>query len=362
LIDEIVHVSASLRQDDGGAAHLGRLLGRVLRRHCARRGLAFRGLHLPASDGHPALDGYRSFSLSRWRLGLHVFRRGRRRGRSALLFDHLGPARLQGALPRGLRGRYAATILGVDVWRELAPSARAALSSACRVVAISHETVRRARPFLPADCAPVVVHPGIDPPSAGGAPDAALLAGAGERFVLIVGRLAGAERYKGHDELLAAFAALDPAIAPRLVIAGDGSDRARLETKAAELGLGGRVLFAGAVDGATLEALYRRSALFAMPSAGEGFGLVFLEAMAAGKPCVALEASAPAEIVVHGETGLLVPAKAPAALAAALRELLARPELARRLGEAGRERYRRDFTFDAFERRLAPVLDALTGA
>ena len=98
-----------------------------------------------------------------------------------------------------------------------------------------------------------------------------------------------------------------------------------------------------------------------MPSLLEGFGLVYPEAMAAGKPCIALQGTAPAEIVVDGETGRLVPQNDPAALGDALVDLLGNPERARAMGEAGRRRYEREFTARAFERRFQPVVDELVG-
>jgi len=147
----------------------------------------------------------------------------------------------------------------------------------------------------------------------------------------------------------------------RLVVAGDGDDRPRLEARAAALGLAPQVCFTGFVSEATLGELYRRAALFVMPSRGEGFGLVYLEAMRAGKPCVAARASAAAEIVADQETGLLVDPEDPADLAAALGRLLADPELARAMGERGRRRGERLFTPERFRQRLWPLLERLTG-
>lgn len=333
-----------------------------MRRFCAQRGLLFHGLHLPAGDGHFALDGYRSFGGSRSRLTLAVVRERLRSPRTALFFDHPGPARALAALPRALRGRYAVAILGIDVWRELPASARAALAGATLVVAISETTAALAAPFLPEGVSLTVVHPGIEPRGAGGSPDRALLAAVGSDYVLVVGRLSGRERYKGHDELLDAVATLaGRSSAIRLVVVGDGADRARLEARAVALGVAARVVFTGAVTAATLEALYERAALFAMPSRLEGFGLVFVEAMAAGKPCVALADTAPAEIVRHGETGLLVPGGDAAALADALSTLLGDPEQARRMGAAGRARFEAEFSQSAFEQRFKPVLVELAG-
>jgi glycosyltransferase involved in cell wall biosynthesis len=86
--------------------------------------------------------------------------------------------------------------------------------------------------------------------------------------------------------------------------------------------------------------------VFAMPSIWEGFGLVLLEAMAAGRPIVASRVATIPEVVLDGETGLLVPAGDPLALADALARLAADPDLASQFGEAGRERVRRQFSIE----------------
>src|SRR5207253_4803792 len=87
-------------------------------------------------------------------------------------------------------------------------------------------------------------------------------------------------------------------------------------------------------------ALMHAMDVFAMPSIWEGFGLVLLEAMAAGRPIVASRVATIPEVVLDGETGLLVPAGDPLALADALAHLAQQPALAARMGEAGRERLR----------------------
>jgi glycosyltransferase involved in cell wall biosynthesis len=188
--------------------------------------------------------------------------------------------------------------------------------------------------------------------------DEALLAQLGEGFVLIVGRMEG-DRYKGHEDLLATLARLAPAHPElRLVIVGEGKDRARLEARARELGVAERATFTGFVDAATLSAIYRRCAVFAMPSDGEGFGLVYLEAMRAGKPCVALAGSAAAEIIVDGSTGRLVPPGV-APLEHALGELLSDPGATAAMGAAGRERWQRAFQPALFAENLRPHLETL---
>jgi glycosyltransferase involved in cell wall biosynthesis len=86
--------------------------------------------------------------------------------------------------------------------------------------------------------------------------------------------------------------------------------------------------------------------VFAMPSIWEGFGLVLLEAMAAARPIVASRVATIPEVVLDGETGILVPSGDPAALALALTDLALDPAMAHRYGEAGRQRLRRDFSVD----------------
>jgi phosphatidylinositol alpha-1,6-mannosyltransferase len=145
----------------------------------------------------------------------------------------------------------------------------------------------------------------------------------------------------------------------RLVVAGDGDDRARLQAKAAGLGMADRVLFTGFTSEATLMELYRRCAAFAMPSRGEGFGLVYLEAMRAGKPVLAARGSAAEEIVVDGTTGLLADPDDREELRDALGRLLGYPGEARRMGEAGFERWRRELGAERFRERLWPLLARL---
>lgn len=98
-----------------------------------------------------------------------------------------------------------------------------------------------------------------------------------------------------------------------------------------------------------------------MPSRGEGFGLVYLEAMRAGKPVLAARGSAAEEIVVDGATGLLVDPDDREELRDALGQLLDYPGEARRMGEAGHERWRKELGMEKFRERLWPLLERLIG-
>jgi len=183
-------------------------------------------------------------------------------------------------------------------------------------------------------------------------------------MALIVARMSASERYKGHDALLEVW----PRVLERypgavLAIAGDGDDRARLETKARALGIEHAVTFAGRIGDEALAGLYARCRFFVMPSRDEGFGLVFLEAMRAGKPCIGA-AGAASEIVEHGVTGVIVDSASRSELIAAVLRLYDEPETCERFGRAGRERFLSEFTDRRFQARLARVFahDTAAGA
>lgn len=136
--------------------------------------------------------------------------------------------------------------------------------------------------------------------------------------------------------LLAAMPRLPPEAVLRVV--GTGPELSRLQRQARELRLGRRVEFLGHVAFDRLAEEYRRADVFCLPSRQEAFGIVFLEAMAAGLPIVAARAAAVPEVVPDGVCGILVPAASPDELAQALNRLLSSAEERRRMGEAGRRR------------------------
>lgn len=144
--------------------------------------------------------------------------------------------------------------------------------------------------------------------------------------VLYAGRLS---TEKGVLELL------DAAQGMNLVVAGDGPLRSRVPQSR------------GFVPNDALQQLYARAAVVACPSRREGFGVACLEAMAHGRPVVVSAVGGLLDLVVDGETGILVPPRDSAALRLALKHLLADAELRRRLGAAGRQRARERFSWDA---------------
>ena len=146
----------------------------------------------------------------------------------------------------------------------------------------------------------------------------------GRTVMLTVARLAGKERAKGIDEVLESLPALAREI-PNIsyLIVGDGPDRERLEEKAISLGVSNRVVFAGFVAEEEKVDHYRLADAYVMPGRGEGFGIVYLEALACGVPIIASSLDASAEVVLNRSFGRVVNPDRPAELKAACVDVLA---------------------------------------
>ena len=180
-----------------------------------------------------------------------------------------------------------------------------------------------------------------------------------EPSVLIVGNMYRGMPYKGHQQLIAAWPqVVEGCPSAELWIASDGDGRVELEARAQTLPrhVAKNISFLGYLDPQALHNRYRRCRVFAMPSTGEGFGLVFVEAARYGIPCIGGKYDAVKEIVLHNETGLLAE-QHPNNLALACLRLLTDEKLAKRLGEAGRQRYLENFRFCHFRDRLLRALD-----
>ncbi len=151
--------------------------------------------------------------------------------------------------------------------------------------------------------------------------------------VVTVSRLAGKN---GLRDLLAAFALLPvSAHGPVLCVVGGGAEESALRTLARRLGIDGRVTFAGAVPHARVPGYLRAADVFVRPSLSEGFGNVFLEAMACGIPVIGTRAGAIPEIVEHGKDGLLCEAGDPRSLADAILTMFSDTALRKRCADAG---------------------------
>jgi Glycosyltransferase len=227
-------------------------------------------------------------------------------------------------------GRLALVAHGIEVWKKSSPAETLALRRCDRVFCVSRYTRDRVAELHPWLAPRLRVVPNALDPELLAGPDPQPPPSGKPPVILCVGRLCAADAYKGYDLLLRAFSLLPPSafhshpeLVPRLRFVGDGDDRARLESLAAELRVADRVEFSGRLSDVELRRAFADCTCFALPSTGEGFGLVYLEAMAAGRPCVGLQATALPELVTP-QVGVLAEPDDPAALAAALAECLTR--------------------------------------
>ena len=172
----------------------------------------------------------------------------------------------------------------------------------------------------------------------------------GRRVLLTVGRLAAEERYKGFDEVIEILGDLPEDIV--YMIAGGGNDFTRLQRKAVQCGLAERVIFTGLFPEEEKADLYALADVYVMPSRGEGFGYVFLEALASGVPVIGSRLDGGREALLDGILGLLVDPSNPAEIERAVREVLGNT---RRGIPAELEH----FSFDRFRARLNAIVDGV---
>jgi phosphatidylinositol alpha-1,6-mannosyltransferase len=224
---------------------------------------------------------------------------------------HLLMAPLAAAIARLIRARLWVQVHGIEAWRPLSGQHRKSVEMAALVTSVSRHTRRRLLGWTGIDPARVKILPNtVDPRFQPGAKPDYLLerhAAGGRKVIMTVSRLASSERYKGHDHVIG--------ILPRVlmrhpetsyIVVGDGDDRPRLEALAARLGLGEKVRFVGSVVPEELPHYLRLADVFVMPSTGEGFGIVFLEALATGIHVIGGNKDGSLDPLADGQLGQLI--------------------------------------------------------
>ena len=271
-----------------------------------------------------------------------------------VFFDHARIAFRSGWL-WGASGRRVVFAHGVEVWQQRFWHVAVTLAHADLVLCNSNYTRDKLLSLYGTDPSRLmVVHLGSDLPDP---PDHQSTSRSG--FV-VAGRMSAAERYKGHDELLHAWpGVLSHHPGEELRVVGDGDDRPRLQRLAQRLGVEKAVRFVGPVSDEEKARQLRSARALLMLSTGEGFGLVTVEAMAAGTPVVGLAGTVTQEIISDGENGLLVPDRGAASLLQAIRRLIDEPGLADQLGAAARHDWEHRFTGARFHARLLAAFSAV---
>lgn len=258
---------------------------------------------------------------------------------------------------------YLVWCYGREVWEPLRPQVRWSLRSAGMVAVPSRFTYSMLRETSGVNDERLTVVPLTLSPEIPFLPPQRSLR---RPNVISVARLVPEHSYKGVDTLVTAWPrVLHVLPEAELLVVGDGPDRKRLEHVASQLGLDERVHFCGRLEDAELARAYLEATLFALPvrttvgrqAGGEGFGLVFLEAAAAGLPVVAGNGGAIPEVVRDGETGLLVNPESPTEVADAIIRLLLDPVLAQKMGEAARRRVQEEFSYELFRERVEALID-----
>lgn len=273
---------------------------------------------------------------------------------------HLFMAPLAALIARFKRAKLIVQTHGIEAWSRPSKAQRSALEAADLVLCVSRHTrvavlswaaIAPERVLVVPDTVREAFTPG----------DASIQRAAfaleGRRVLLTVGRMDPREAYKGHDRVIAAI----PSLVAKghnicYLVVGEGADRIRLEVLARDAGVSERVRFLGRVGLQTLVEIYRMADLFVMPSTGEGFGVVFLEAMASGTPALGLGVAGARDALADGQLGALVPEDG---LPDAIARLLAAPKPdARALAATARARFGRE----TFAASVHAALNRLTEA
>jgi phosphatidyl-myo-inositol dimannoside synthase len=358
----------------GGVQTAGRHTAAVLSRIAKERGWEAHFLSLNDPRGrHRAAAGkfefeFEGFARSKSRFTLAALKLARMDTRLVLAAhpNFAVPASAMRAKARGFQ--LVVMSHGVEVWQPLGRLRRNSLLSADRVLAPSRYTAEKLHEAQGLAVERIrLLHWGLDPAffELAAAADTLPLPDSipRARYVLAVGRWSSAERYKGFDTLIQALPQLHR-VAPdlHLVFAGEGDDRPALEKLAESLRVRERIHFVSGLNRSKLVATYRHAEVFALPSSGEGFGMVFLEAMALGIPVVGGNHGGIPDIIEDSVSGFLVPHGDVTQLADRLALLLTDTSLAGNIARRGRERVLQHFRFENFEAGLREILAQLSPA
>jgi phosphatidylinositol alpha-1,6-mannosyltransferase len=282
------------------------------------------------------------------------------------VFDHVTLAKP--LLPLIATQAVRAVILahGSEAWKRIRPVNRWIFANATLVLTNSEFTLKKMRNRIPrfngvacplglAPEFPSNIEPPISRPESLSSKNSnGEMCSLGSRVCLLVGRMHPDEREKGHYELLKVWAEIVREFPEaQLVFIGPGEDQPNIERVARESGVGNSVFVPGEVSQETLRTLYGNCYAFTMPSRQEGFGLVYLEAMNFAKPCLGCRDGGAEDVIVDGETGLLINNPIDLGeLVAALRRLLRNHDAAREMGRRGFERLHKHFTAAHYQQRL----------
>lgn len=277
-----------------------------------------------------------------------------------IIFGHVSLSSL-GLVAKQLRPRVKICVIahGVEVWYQLPIIQRIALQQANLVLAVSDYTKSQLIKHNSLPSEKIKIFPNTLDPLWKNTSTSVKLEDT-PPIILSVSRMNKEDRYKGIDNVIRSLPRVVEEVGPvQYIVVGRGNDIPRLRVLAAGLGLTRYVNFLGEVSDAELRELYRQCSLFIMPSRKEGFGIVFLEAMAHRKPVIGGAHGGTPSVVKDGETGLLVDSSDVDGIAQSITRLLCNKEMRETFGRAGHQRLLSEFTFETFERNLHGVFHSL---
>lgn len=353
----------------GGIQEAGRQTARALHVIALRKGwtTSFFGLNdaqgfLDFGEGDTKL-AFRGFARAKMSFALASLSLARKNPRIVLAAhpNLARPARLMKRIAPSMK--VIVMTHGIEVWKPLPLPTRTALLSADLVLApsiftaqklvemqgIAPEKVRRvAWPLNPDMLAMAEACDRLPFPA--GFPTT-------NRIIVSVGRWSASERYKGADDLIFAIARLHEVFPDlHLVLVGGGDDLPRLKQIAEDRGVSSSVHFLEGLSRLELACCYAHADIFALPSSGEGFGIVFLEAMSFGKPVVGAIAGGITDLVQEGVNGLLVAPHDERGLSLTFERLLRDEKLRSALGRRGAQIVRHMYSYEAFQNELETIL------
>ena len=332
----------------GGIQASGRVAWRAISKASSNNGAGARLVMYGARQG--SWSG--NVATARSRVAAIVLALRARGATRTILVWHLDLVKLLPCVRRPATGVFI-YLHGVEAFRSLTWITRRALWPGDVFLTNSDYTWRRfvtANPVFSA-ALHVTVPLGLDSPAPAVEPIA------GPPAALMIGRLRRDEDYKGHREVIAAWTTVRERVpGAELWIVGDGDLRPALEHAVRARQLAGSVRFLGEVSDVEKDELLRRCRCFAMPSGNEGFGLVYIEAMRAGRPCLVSTLDAGREVVNPPEAGLAVDPRRSEEVADAMVRLLTPGPEWTRWSDAARARYASRYTAEHFERRLMEAL------
>jgi phosphatidyl-myo-inositol dimannoside synthase len=355
----------------GGIQRAGRHIALVMSEYAQSKDIEYRFLSLnDTQELHRMRVGDREFvytGAARRKSGyLGAAMKAARRRPKLVLAAHpnLGPI-AQAMNVVALGTKTVVCTHGIEVWEKLPKLRRTALQNASMVLAPSRATAELVASVQGIASSRIRVLPwGLDPDFETKLVGLAGVTVPGDfphgRVILTVGRWLATERYKGMDTLIKAMPRLImrwPEI--QLVLVGSGDDQEWLVNIARDCGVQRHVHFLKDLSYGELSACYAAAEVFALPSRGEGFGFVYLEAMARGKPVIGGAHGGAPEVIRDGVTGYVVQHGDTEQLMTSIDALLSNPEQAKKMGERGRERVEKEFKFSVFAKNFKKILREL---